>query len=279
MATPSWTNASAGPVTLTGAGGSFTGPAGPTYTVVDSAAAYGTIAVGANADCFAATANCYVFQISNPPTRPVLHWDASYQETMSDGSTKAATLHVGGSFTDVPTSNPFYTAVETVLHTGITGGCGGTNYCPNNAVTREQMAVFLLKAMHLAGFVPPACTGIFGDVPCPSAFADWIEALANEGITGGCGGGNYCPTTAVTRGQMAVFLLKASHGPSYIPPPCVGSFADVACPSAFADWIEQFAAEGISSGCGGGNFCPSSSVTRGQMAVFLTKAFKMALYQ
>ena len=43
---------------------------------------------------------------------------------------------------------------------------------------------------------------------CPSQFADWIEELATEGITGGCGGGNYCPDAPNTRGQMAVFLVK-----------------------------------------------------------------------
>ena len=55
------------------------------------------------------------------------------------------------------------------------------------------MAVFLLKAKHGLCYAPPPCTGIFPDVPCPSTFANWIEALAAEGITGGCGGGNYCP--------------------------------------------------------------------------------------
>jgi hypothetical protein len=45
-------------------------------------------------------------------------------------------------------------------------------------------------------------------VACPSLFADWIERLAAEGVTGGCGGGNFCPATASTRGQMAVFLTK-----------------------------------------------------------------------
>jgi len=50
-------------------------------------------------------------------------------------------------------------------------------------------------------------------VPCPSPFADWIEQFFAEGITGGCGGGNYCPESAGTRGQMAVFLVKALHLP------------------------------------------------------------------
>ena len=99
----------------------------------------------------------------------------------------------------------------------------------------------------------------FPDVPCPSTFADWIEALAAEGITGGCGGGNYCPTIPVRRDQMAVFLLKAEHGSAYVPPPCTGVFPDVPCPSTFADWIEQLAAENITGGCGGGNYCPSNN--------------------
>jgi hypothetical protein len=70
------------------------------------------------------------------------------------------------------------------------------------------MSVFLLKAEHGSGYVPPMCTGIFTDVPCPSPFANWIEQLFHEGITGGCGGGNYCPLASNTRGQMAVFLVK-----------------------------------------------------------------------
>jgi hypothetical protein len=74
---------------------------------------------------------------------------------------------------------------------------------------------------------------------------------------------------------MAVFLLKAEHGSTYAPPPCGGAFADVACPSLFADWVEQLAAEGITAGCGGGNYCPASPNRRGQMAVFLVKAFQL----
>ena len=137
------------------------------------------------------------------------------------------------------------------------------------------MAVFLLKSKYGVCYTPPPCTGVFPDVPCPSTFANWIEALAAEGITGGCGGGNYCPANPVRRDQMAVFLLKAKHGSSYVPPPCSGDFADVACPSTFADWIEQLAAEGVTGGCGGGNYCPLNNVTRGQMAAFLVNTFSL----
>jgi hypothetical protein len=68
------------------------------------------------------------------------------------------------------------------------------------------MAVFLLKGRHGAAYLPPVCSGQFTDVPCPSPFADWIEQLANEGITAGCGGGNYCPLSPVRRDQMAPLL-------------------------------------------------------------------------
>jgi hypothetical protein len=74
------------------------------------------------------------------------------------------------------------------------------------------MAVFLMKATRGSGYTPPAPIGIFGDVPTfNNIFAGWIEALANSGITGGCSTSPllYCPGSAVTRAQMAVFLVRA----------------------------------------------------------------------
>jgi hypothetical protein len=157
----------------------------------------------------------------------------------------------------------------------ITAGCGTGIYCPLNSVTRQQMAVFLLKSKNGLCYVPPPCGGVFPDVPCTSPFAPWIEALADAGITGGCGGGNYCPLNPVRRDQMAVFLLKTKYGSSYVPPACSGDFADVPCPSTYANWIEQLAAEQITGGCGGGNYCPLNNNTRGQMAVFIVKTFNL----
>ncbi len=178
-------------------------------------------------------------------------------------------------FLDVPESHQFHAFVTTLVSNTITVGTGGGNYGVDQPTLRRQMAVFLLKARHGLCYVPPACNGDFGDVPCPSTFADWIEALADEGITGGCGGGNFCPTNPVRRDQMAPFLLKAAHGSSYVPPLCAGTFDDVPCPSLFADWIEQLNAEGITGGCGGSNYCPSNPATRGQMAVFVVKTFSL----
>ena len=279
LVAPSWQNEFVSSISLTGTASDLTGPSGPTYTLDASAADYGTVASAATSDCFSATQNCYLMKISG--VRPVQHWDATFTESLagfSNSILKTWTLHVGESFPDVPTSNTFYDYVENLFHNGITGGCAGGNYCPTNSVTRAQMAVFLLKGEHGSTYVPPTCMGVFGDVPCPSQFADWIEQLAVEGITGGCGGGDYCPSSPVTRAQMAVFLLKGEHGSSYVPPACTGVFGDVTCPSQFADWIERLAAEGITGGCGSGDYCPGNPATRGQMAVFLVKAFALQLY-
>ncbi len=195
--------------------------------------------------------------------------------TNTDGS--VGTLPNGwiADFLDVPGNHPFYGYVTTLVRNEITVGVGGGNYGVGQDTKRQQMAVFLLKARHGLCYTPPPCVGTFPDVPCPSTFANWIEALAAEGITGGCGGGNFCPQNPVRRDQMAVFLLKAEHGSSYVPPACNGDFLDVPCPSQFADWIEQLAAENITGGCGGGNYCPGNNNTRGQMAVFIVKTFAL----
>ena len=109
-------------------------------------------------------------------------------------------------FGDVPASSPFCRFIEELARRGVVGGCGGGNYCPLDPVTREQMPVFVLKTLEPA-LDPPACaTPPFTDVPTSSPFCRWIAELARRGVVSGCGGGNDCPTDAVTREQMAVFI-------------------------------------------------------------------------
>ena len=176
-------------------------------------------------------------------------------------------------FLDVTGGHQFHSFVTTLVRNAITAGVGGGLYGVDQPTLRQQMAVFLLKAKHGVCYQPPQCSGVFSDVPCSSNFAPWIEALAAEGITGGCGAGIYCPQNPVRRDQMAVFLLKTRYGSSYLPPDCAGIFDDVPCPGTFANWIEQLAAEAITGGCGGANYCPGNPNTRGQMAVFIVKTF------
>jgi choice-of-anchor B domain-containing protein len=179
-------------------------------------------------------------------------------------------------FLDVPNDYLFHSFIEKVFRLGITAGCGSGNYCPEAPVQRQQMAVFLLTAKFSNVYVPPEPQGIFADLPVGDPFTPWAEDLYQKGITAGCASSplRFCPGDAVTRGQMAVFLLSSKEGPGYTPPPCTGIFADVPCGTdPFAPWIEELYQRGITAGCGGGNYCPFNPVTRGQMALFLVTTF------
>lgn len=94
--------------------------------------------------------------------------------------------------------------INTLRHHGITTGCGGDNYCPNDPVTRGQMATFLVKGYGIAA----SSVDAFGDDD-GTTHEDDINALAASGITGGCAPGQYCPFDFVTRAEMATFLTKA----------------------------------------------------------------------
>ncbi len=151
------------------------------------------------------------------------------------------------------------------------------------------MAVFLLKSLLGAAYVPPPATGIFDDVAA-DAFQPWIEDLYNRQITGGCAGGpppapiSYCPDALVKREQMAAFLLKTELGFGYTPPAPTGIFDDVPAGDIFEPWIEDLYNRQVTGGCAGGpppapiSFCPENPVTRGQMSAFVVKTFGLLLY-
>jgi hypothetical protein len=128
-------------------------------------------------------------------------------------------------------------------------------------------------------YTPPPVGGStgFNDVPANLSYAAWVKQLAAEGITAGCGNGNFCPGDNVNRSQMAIFLLRAKHGGNYSPPGVGGSsgFNDVPFDTTYAPWVKQLAAEGITAGCGNGNFCPGDAVNRAQMAIFLVRNFAL----
>ncbi|MBI5294285.1 MAG: S-layer homology domain-containing protein [Chloroflexi bacterium] len=121
----------------------------------------------------------------------------------------------GTVFSDVPASHWAAKWIEALYAQGVTGGCSTSplKYCPDKSVTREEMAVFILRMKHGSTYTPPPATGVFSDVPVSRWSARWVEQLAEEGITGGCGGGKFCPTQGVTRAQMAVFIVSAFNLP------------------------------------------------------------------
>jgi hypothetical protein len=184
-------------------------------------------------------------------------------------------------FSDVDTDYWAWSFVERLYAAGITSGCAVSPpaYCPEGTVTRAQMAVFLLRGMHGASYVPPAVGGSTGfvDVRTDHWAAAWIKQFAIDGVTAGCGANTFCPEGPVTRAQMAVFLLKAKYGTGYTPA-AVGTstgFTDVDNLYWAAVWIKQLAAEGITGGCGVNLYCPEAPVNRAQMAVFLVKTFNL----
>jgi peptidyl-Asp metalloendopeptidase len=179
-------------------------------------------------------------------------------------------------FADVAPSHPFYGHIEFFAQAGVTSGCSAGLYCPNSPVTREQLAAFLERAMKASNWTPPAAIGLFTDVPPGAPFRNFIEALKNDGITSGCGPTTYCPEAPVTRAQMAAFVLRARCGSSYLPNmPGSQTFSDVALSHPLVRYIQKLYTLGITGGCASGplRYCPDKAVTRGEMAVFIERAY------
>lgn len=207
----------------------------------------------------------------------------NYSVSMNPGAgVRSGTITVAGrvftvyqavDFNDVPPTHPFYTEISKMYARGITSGCGGGNYCPDQPVTREQMAAFVIRALGNANPLTPQSQR-FLDVPPSSPFYAFIDDMAARQITVGCGGGNYCPSTPVLREQMSAFIIRAL-GEFNPPAPPSQRFLDVPPSNPFYNFIDRMAVLNITVGCGGGNYCPAQSVTRAQMAAFLVRAFNL----
>jgi hypothetical protein len=167
------------------------------------------------------------------------------------------------------------TAIETLAASGITSGCNppdNDRFCPDDTVTRGQMAAFLLRG--IGGATVPAPT--FTDTS-DSVFRDDIAWLAGKGITTGCNppaNTRFCPDEPVTRGQMAAFLVRSFGYSAGGDDDRFGDDDD----SVFEDDIDRLATAGITIGCNppaNTLFCPDDPVTRAQMATFLVRALDL----
>ena len=159
--------------------------------------------------------------------------------------------------------------IQAILDNRLTLGCGdGTLFCPDDPVSRGAMATFLSRAMRLPGIEGTR----FSDVSAGHVHRGAIYAIAELGITSGCGDGTrFCPEDPVTREVMAVFVARARDLPPGVPD---GRFTDVPRGHPHSAEIYAIAKEGIALGCADGTrFCPEDPVTRGSMATFLARAF------
>lgn len=182
----------------------------------------------------------------------------------------AAQVQPGGTFVD-DDGSVHEASIEALVTAGITTGCSrsGDRFCPDDPVSRGQMAAFLHRALPLG-----TGSATFEDTE-GTVFAADVSSVADAGITFGCDppdNTRFCPDATVTRGQMAALLVRG-----FDLPPADGagsSFTDTA-ESEFVDDIDRLADAGLTLGCdppGYARFCPDDVVTRGQMATFLVRA-------
>ena len=177
-------------------------------------------------------------------------------------------------FEDVAEDAWYRTHVEHIASLAITVGCNpdGTLYCPQDPVTRAQMAAFFVRALNAAPVEAP--TGRFSDVPPDAWHAPYVERIAQLAITVGCDpdGTLYCPQDPVTRAQTALFLYRAFDlEPASVDEP---SFGDVGADHYAHAAIEALKAADITAGCQteAALYCPERTLTRAQMAVFISRA-------
>ena len=109
-------------------------------------------------------------------------------------------------FSDVTDGSFHAPFIERMAELGVTKGCGDSTFCPDDTVTRYQMAVFLTRAFDLEPGPDPG----FTDVTPSAWYYNDVAALAASAITAGCGNGTFCPNQQTSRGQMATFLARAT---------------------------------------------------------------------
>ncbi len=146
----------------------------------------------------------------------------------------------------------------------------GTAAVSNNAHVLNFTGKAIAAYRGTSGLHPVAQR--FTDVPANHAFYGYIEFFAQAEITTGCSAGLYCPDGTVSRRAMAAFLERTMRASNWTPPTNSTAFTDVAAGSLFAGHIEAMRTDGITSGCTATTYCPESSVTRAQMAVFILRA-------
>ena len=126
----------------------------------------------------------------------------------------------------------FEDSIDRLASSAITLGCNpptNDRFCPDQSVSRGQMAAFLTRAID---FDPPSMVDVFVD-DNDSVFESVIDWLASEGVTRGCNpptNDRFCPDDAVTRAQMATFLTRALDLPAPPVEPYAGPFQPIVPP-------------------------------------------------
>jgi hypothetical protein len=158
--------------------------------------------------------------------------------------------------------------IDTMFELGITKGCNppaNTEYCPDDLLTRGQVAAFLRRNLE----APTVETDYFTDDDA-SIFAEDIDALTAIGVGFGCTETEFCPNQPLLREEMAELLVRA-----YEYPAVDDDFFTDDDASPFHDAINGLRAVDVTRGCNppdNTEYCPTSPLTRAEMATFLARA-------
>lgn len=119
----------------------------------------------------------------------------------------------GATFSDVPSTHTFATDIDRLATAGITSGCGSGRFCPNDPVTRGQMAAFLQRALELTPIVPPptAVGNPTGNVPIPAA-ARAVDTSDPDRVIGNGTPGS-CTSAAVVSAVAQGGIITFDCGP------------------------------------------------------------------
>jgi hypothetical protein len=115
-------------------------------------------------------------------------------------------------FNDVGPTDFGFAWIQEMAALGITTGCAPELFCPNDSVTRAEMAIFIIRARYGATTdFDYSLTPFFTDVPANAFGFSWIQRMKMDNITSGCTATTYCPDDAVTRGDMAIFVMRGGY--------------------------------------------------------------------
>ncbi|MEX1177396.1 MAG: NlpC/P60 family protein [Nitriliruptor sp.] len=177
------------------------------------------------------------------------------------------------SFSDV-SGSPHEASVHALAAEGLVQGCEDSRYCPDAQLTRGQVATILFRALELE---VPVETHSDGE-PVEPRFTDTadsvhheaIEAIAEAGVTSGCGEGRFCPGDAISRGELATLLVRALELPAATDGP---HFLDTN--SAHGPAVDAMAEAGLTAGCDLVRFCSTSQLSRAHAATFLARGLEL----
>jgi hypothetical protein len=274
-----------------GAGGSFSPSASvqnPSYRVsANATAATTTIILSVRATCDGPsplTASCYLGLIVEP--KPNLKLPDT---TKATGEPTDSVLVVssdpveGPAFSDLRADFWAGKAVEACAKAGIVTGFPDGSYRPELPVSRDQVAVYIARAVAGGDDLVPAGPGepSFVDVPASHWAYRYVEYAREMGIVGGFPDGRYRPADEVNRAEMAAFIARSvvlptgEDGLQSYQPPDQPTFCDVPGSHWAYRYVEFVAGQGIAGGYEDGTYRPTKACTRAETAVYLARAFSL----